>query len=482
MKATRRQLLQAGASAAALAATGRLDAALAARADRPNVVVVVIDTLRADHVFGDRAITPNIDSLARAGVRFTDVIPEAMPTVPARNSILSGRREFPFRGWRDYRGLIDQPGWSPLDSVDATFTSALRRAGYWTGYATDNPFVGFSAPYDPFRRSFDRFARTGGQLGVSEPPSSVSDRQLRRWIHPAIDDPAIRRRVRKYLANGHYVGDETQSFAARVFRDGIDMLERAPRDRPFALVLDTFQPHEPWTPPHRYIQMYDRRPYGREPSFPPYLRVSDYLPASQRAGFLARMRTLYAAELTMTDHWLGVFLDRLRALGLRDDTAIVLVGDHGIFLGEHGWTGKISTALHPELIHVPLIVCHPDRRLAGRRSRWFASTHDIGPTVLSLAGVRRPSAMEGVDLARLFRGQRLPERPFAWGGYRDSFYIRSRDWSLIGDNRPANLRLFDLRRDPGQRRDVASRHPGKVRELYGEMVRRAGGKPPYYDD
>lgn len=284
------------------------------------------------------------------------------------------------------------------------------------------------------------------------------------------------------MANGQYVHDESRSFAARVFGDGMRLLEQAPRDRPFALVVDTFQPHEPWTPPRHYVEMYDRRPYGREPSFPPYMRVAAYLPAHQRARFLARMRTLYAAELTMTDHWLGLFLDRLRSLGLRENTAIVLVGDHGIFLGEHGWTGKISTALHPELIRVPLVVVHPDRRRAGRESSYFASTHDIGPTVLSLAGVGAPRAMTGVDLSRVFRGRPLPKRPYAYGGYRDSFYIRSRSWALFGENRPGNVRLYDLRRDPGQRRNVAGRHPRKVRELYGEVVRRAGGRLPYYDD
>src|SRR5215218_7859788 len=316
---TRRQLLQAGAAASLLAATSGADTAFAAR--RPNVVLIVMDTLRADYVFSRQIHTPNIDSLARAGVTLTNVFPEAMPTVPARNSILSGKRGFPFRGWHDYRGLIDQPGWQPLDDVSETFTSALHRAGYWTGYATDNPFIGFSQPYEP----------------------------LRRWIHPAIDDPEVRQRVRKYMANGHYVHDEEASFAARVFSNGARIVENAPADHPVALVVDTFQPHEPWTPPRKYLELYARQRWSREPSFPIYGSVDGYVPRSQQRAFLRRMRALYAAELTMTDHWLGVFLDRLRKAGRFEDTAIVLVGDHGIYLGEHGWTGKISTSLHPEL-------------------------------------------------------------------------------------------------------------------------------------
>ena len=80
----------------------------------PNVLVLIVDTLRADHVYGDRARTPNMDALIKEGLSFTRAVPEAMPTVPARNSILSGRRGFPFRGWHDYRGLMDSPGWFPL--------------------------------------------------------------------------------------------------------------------------------------------------------------------------------------------------------------------------------------------------------------------------------------------------------------------------------------------------------------------------------
>src|SRR5262245_26968001 len=110
VRTTRRRFLWSGASAVAVASLGTgCDVEPAARdgpsrrarrrgrSDRPNVVLIIIDTLRADHAFGGRARTPNIDGLARAGVAFTRVHPEAMPTVPARNSILSGRRVFPFR-------------------------------------------------------------------------------------------------------------------------------------------------------------------------------------------------------------------------------------------------------------------------------------------------------------------------------------------------------------------------------------------------
>jgi arylsulfatase A-like enzyme len=159
---------------------------------------------------------------------------------------------------------------------------------------------------------------------------------------------------------------------------------------------------------------------------------------------------------------------------------IALVADHGILLGEHGWTGKISAALYPALTRVPLILVHPHRRRAGQESSWFASTHDVAPTLLSMAGVRRPHRMTGQDLSRPFRGRKLPERDYAYGGYSDSFFIRSHHWALWGLNNGRHFHLYDLRRDPGQFHNVAHLRPDVVNRMYGHVLARAGGRLPFY--
>ena len=475
---TRRRLLQQAGASAAVAA-GLPAVARAAAGDRPNVVVIIVDTLRADHAFGNRARTPNFDALARAGVSFTRFFPEAMPTVPARRSLLSGRRTFPFRRWHPYAGLLPEPGWAPLADVGGAFTSVLHRAGYWTAYATDNTSLGFSPPWAPFRRSFDRFARRGGQFGGRS--DGVSAAELRHWLPPEIDDPDNRDRILRYLANGRYSHDERNSFAARVFRDGAKLLETAQRQRPFALVVDTFEPHEPWTPPRKYVNMYGDPDYhGPEPARPYYAPASRYLHGRRGEVLLQRMRALYAAEVTMTDRWMGVFLDRLHDLGLEEETAIVLVSDHGIYLGDYGLTGKIPSRLHPALIHVPLVIVHPERRRAGTRSRYFAQSHDVGPTVLAMAGVPIPAAMDGVNLSTIFDGRRPRERPFAYGGYTNSFYIQTERFKLFGDNRGRDFHLYDPRRDHGEHRDIAGSHRGTTRGLYGRVRRKAGGSLPFY--
>ena len=408
MPRTRRQLLVAGAAAALAAPFVPLGGGAGARSS-PNVLVIVVDTLRADHVYGDRARTPNMDALIDEGLSFTRAVPEAMPTVPARNSFLSGRRGFPFRDWHDYRGLMNSPGWFPLQEPQKAWTSVLRDAGYFTGYVTDNPFLGFSYPYVPVRRTFDLFTRHGGQVGGTD--KGVSRELLGHWLHPALNSEKEADRVRRYLANGGHARNEARTFAGRVFSSGIEALERAAQRRPFALVVDTFAPHEPWTPPRRYLDMYGDPDWrGPEPGMLRYGRTENWLDEDEAPRVLKRLRALYAAEVTMTDRWLGLLLDRLHDLGLERDTVIVLVGDHGIFLGERGWTGKISIALHPELVRVPLVIVDPSRRLAGKTSHYRASTHDIGPTLLSMTGADPPREMEGVDLSRIFRGRQPPKR------------------------------------------------------------------------
>jgi arylsulfatase A-like enzyme len=476
---TRRRLLS---SAAALGASTYLgcNSRARARGDGPNVLLLIVDQLRADHALGSRARTPNIDELAAEGLTFTRVFPEAMPTVPVRNAILTGRRMFPFRDWEDQPGLIAKPGWGGVRDVDSTLSSALRRAGWWTGYVTDNPFLGFAAPYEPLRRSFDMFVRIGGQIGGRTGP--VSSRAVERWLHPAVVRADMETRVSRYIANADYARDERRSFAARVFGSAVKALDTSARRRPFFLVVDAYEPHEPWTPPRRYTREYGDPDYnGPEPAMPRYGRVENWLTPEETEPVLERLRAVYAAEVTMTDHWLGALLARLTELDLERETIVVLVSDHGVQLGERGWTGKVSVALHPELINVPLIIVDPGRRRAGQTSSYFASTHDLARTILSFADVRVPQGMAGVDLSALLRGGRPPKRSHAYGGYSNNHFVRTERWAYMSDNRFERPELFDLDADPGETRDVAFERPDVVAELREQVLANAGGELPYYE-
>jgi arylsulfatase A-like enzyme len=215
---------------------------------------------------------------------------------------------------------------------------------------------------------------------------------------------------------------------------------------------------------------------------PYYGRVDNWLAGDEAAVVLERMRALYAANVTMTDRWLGTLLDQLHELDLEDDTVVLLLSDHGILIGERGWTGKISGELHPELINVPLLIADPDGRAAGTESGFLASTHDVAPTLLSMAGIEPPPEMDGVDLSPVFRGDPLPPRPHAYGGYTDSHFARDGRWAYMADNRRERERLYDLRSDPGERRDVAARHPDVIAELRAVVRAGAGVSLPVYGD
>jgi arylsulfatase A-like enzyme len=479
----RRSFLRAaGAGAAVLGGLGALPPRAAARPlDGPNVLVLVIDSLRHDYVgaYGNEWIrTPNIDALARESLLFTRAFPEAMPTVPARRSLLMGRRVYPWHDWRPTRNLPGSPGWTGLGADTTTWLKTLRAHGYWTSYVTDNPFLGFSPEWTGFRTTVDRFLGLQGQVGELRAASTISTAEVLRWLPRGMRSERYMTGMRQHLANVGGARDERDSCAARVYGSAIRELQGAFRRRPFAMVVDCFDPHEPWTPPRRYLDLYADRGYrGSLPGNVRY-RHSDYM---ARAA-VRRLPAVYGASVTMVDAWLGRFLDRFYDLGLADDTVVVLLSDHGIVLGERGWTGKPALELHPELIQVPFLLRDPEGRAGGQATPYFASPHDVGPTVLKMAGAAVPETMNGVSLAPLLRGGRPRlTRRFCFGGYANHWYYRDDRWAFIADGNNSGRELFDLRVDPGERRSVAKEHPQVMRDIYRRVLHSAGvGRLPYF--
>jgi arylsulfatase A-like enzyme len=127
------------------------------------------------------------------------------------------------------------------------------------------------------------------------------------------------------------------------------------------------------------------------------------------------------------------------------------------------------------------VIVHPDDRAAGAVSQYFASTHDVGPTVLSMVDIKPPSWMNGTDLAVAMEGRDPPQkRDFHYGGMYNRFYIRTDDWVLIGDNQGNERTLCDLRVDPHEIENVVKANPAVSKELYDTILDAAGGPLPYY--
>ena len=185
----------------------------------------------------------------------------------------------------------------------------------------------------------------------------------------------------------------------------------------------------------------------------------------------------------MVDRWLGNFLDKMDELGLMEDTLLVVLSDHGISLGEHGFTGKVARAIYPELIDVPFFVRHPEGKGAGQTSGHYASTHDVAPTVLGALGIEPPGLMDGQDLSVLLDGKDPELRPHFTAGYNDHVWARDERYVLISRNDGLGAKLFDLESDPEQNKNVAGDHLDIARRMFeGYVLKDAGGGPlPNYD-
>jgi arylsulfatase A-like enzyme len=433
-----------------------------------NVILVIIDSLRKDHVgaYGNnQAKTPNLDAIAKDGLRFARAYPEAMPTIPARRAIHTGMRTFPFKDRPEQQRRAPVYGWLPIPEEQRTLAEILQGHGFLTILATDT-YHEFMPPMN-FQRGFGTFRGIRGQENDRlEDSSSVSEEEMEKYLQVQPDE------IRQYLANTQDRNSEEDWFAPTVFLNAMELLESASKEgRPFFLVADCYDPHEPWDPPAEYVSLYDPDGYeGLEPFNPRYGPV-DYLTDRQ----LLRMRALYSAEVSMADHWLGNFLQKAHDLGVMENTLLMVISDHGHLLGEHGYTGKLNHALYPELTDIVLMVRHPEGKRAGEVSNYFASTHDVAPTILGFLGIEPPHPMDGQNLCVLLEGRSPEPRNHFTLGY--GIYSRTRDeqYVMFCRNDGSEAKLFDVLSDPEMHHDSAATDPERVKKMFEEYVLADGG-------
>ena len=300
------------------------------RDSETNVVLVIIDSLRKDHVgaYGNTWIeTPNLDALARESLRFTQAYPESIPTICARRAIHTGLRTWPFEDWRRYKGVdVGLWGWQPIPEGQTHLAEIMKQRGYATLMVTDNLHQ-YQASMN-FQGGFDVFDFIRGQTTDGYKPPWTSDPEQ---VGQAL---GMREYFQQYFANVAYRATEEDWFAPQVFTRASEVLETASEGPPFFLVVDNYDPHAPYDPPEDYVNLYDEPYEGLEP-FSPRYGPSSYLTERQ----LRRIRALYAGEVTMVDRWLGRFLDKMEELNLFENTLLVLLSDHGVAHGEHGILG-----------------------------------------------------------------------------------------------------------------------------------------------
>lgn len=381
----------------------------------PNIVLILVDQLRRGALgcYGaPDAATPRLDALAGEGVAFTAACSSFPVCVPYRFTLMTGLRAFtrdvPCRGWR-------------LSPAERTLADEFNDAGYdtaWIGkwhlFGTDPPEPGWVPPEYRGRFGYwEGFEKINGHFetvlyrGPERRPEKYDgyqtdvlvDRAL-AWLgerskaaEPAAGDEARASRG----AKGGTRGKADRTKAARGQSDQAT-------SRPFFLVLSVEPPHPPLEAPAAYQQ----RRLAQPPVLPANFMHAGTdtgpepkMPAGQRAGAI-RNRQLYLSMVDNLDDNVGRFLDGVAALGLADNTVIVVTADHGQMDGAHALPNVVKRLPFEESIGVPLIVRDPRRsKTAGRRADEVVGSEDMFPTLLALAGIDAPAGLPGMNLAPL---------------------------------------------------------------------------------
>lgn len=399
----------------------------------PPVVLIGLDTVRADHLgcYGGPWRTPNIDRLASEGIVFEDMGSTAAWTLPSFASA--------FTGLYPYRHAAVGGKSKVLSRQAPTLAEFLTNQGYRT---TSLVAVDYLSQHFGLHRGF-------------------ADRRDFSW------------------------GDVNERGSR--YTQKLDRFLAEPPRGPWLLFTHWFEAHAPYLPPAPFDGMYYEGGDPRDPAGPGlgFLRDPERNRIEARAdqlyGWLdgitdpAWPPAQYAAGVSHVDSLVGAVVSRLEAGGLLDEVLLVLWGDHGEHLGEHDvfYTHRFP---YQEALHVPFLVRLPGAREAGRRVSTPVSPVDILPTLADLLGLEPEFPVDGTSLVPLMRGDDLPDRVLVaeHGGGEELIRAGWDDrWRLVHHEQDGTAELYDRRADPGETRDVAAQHPEQVRRLmeaiYGQV-------------
>ena len=397
-----------------------------------NLILVSIDTLRADHVgvYGySKPTTPAIDAFARDAVVFRNCFAHAPATLASHASLFTSLLP------QHHGASIALE--SQLAPSATTLTEVLAGAGYQT--ASFNGGIQLDAAYG-LDRGFDVY-------------ESVQPRSTRPQT---LTGEAVR------LASGVE--------RSRAWLDHVQP--------PFFLFLHSYEIHHPYTPRSRDLAHFRGDYTGPLPDHISMKTLRQVNTGRRRLSKadVAHVVATYDAELRSADAAFGELIEILREKRLYDDTLIVLTSDHGEEFGEHGKMGWHSHTLFDELLHVPLIIRFPGSRWAGATFDAQVRILDVAPTVLSALGLAPPPGYAGQDLLPLFGGEPATDLPLFAAIDNDA---EQRPWALRAGRWKFDFRsgrLYDLGTDPHERIDVAANHQEIVSELWREAEKQLGAR------
>lgn len=382
-----------------------------------NVVVLLIDTLRADALTTyarTRIQSPQMDRFAREATVFERCQAPANWTKPSCASVLTGLHP------PTHRALSES---AAMSSSIQMVSEMFQGAGFQTSAFIAN---GYMASEFGFNQGWHLYR--------------------------------------------NYIREQRPTEAEHVFSDALTFIEEHRTQRTFTYI-QTIDPHVPYDPPDEDLRLYDPHPYNgpvRPRSTGNLLEDFKRERVSLSGRDRAHLRALYDGEVTYHDRHFGRFLDRLRELGLDENTMIVVTSDHGEEFFEHDSVGH-GHSLHQELLHVPLVVRAPGYANPGQRLPQVCNLVDIVPTVLDAARVDIPDDVEGRSLVQELRGGPPPAINASFSSQWDTGNDRELGWAVrVGDWKlrmrgPAISYLYDLSRDPQEANDVDAQHPLALR-------------------
>lgn len=409
----------------------------------PNVVVVSIDTIRADHVGRSArgpSLTPNLDRIADDGIAFTNAFTTSPWTLPAMASFFTGLVPHRHHAGATTNGR-DPLARSALPVSVWTMTSALRQLGLRTQAIVTNPYLALAYGLGG---SFDSFQNLSIE---SELFVGSRDTTLMRLVTTAL--PAIVSTDRGGAVSDRAVG----------------WLDAHGTDAPFFLWVHYVDPHAPYSAGGRSRNKSFRGDsvLGDAPAGPEPLLTSPDV-ARLRSGEIRlnaqerdTVRALYADEIRGVDEAAGRVIQALDRLGLRDSTLVVVVGDHGEEFWEHGGVEHGHT-VYDEVLRVPLIMRWPGHLPAGRRVDSLCRITDVAPTVLDLLGAPVPPDLDGTSLVGVVQGTDHAERTLVAENMlfsEERVGIRTDAWKYVRWA-TGKSEAYDLTHDPGEQRDVAA--------------------------
>jgi arylsulfatase A-like enzyme len=435
---------------------------------RPNILLISIDTLRADHLscYGyPRLTSPALDALAADGTRYRHAYTNAGWTPPAHASMLTGL--FPSQ-----HGVVDT---RRLPDTIPTLAALLAGDGYRTAGIVNNSQVGALV-------GLDRGHETFHEVWKGHPSRNLVGRGVRY----------LRRQLREWLGVNDHGAERTNQLAKQW------LAARAAGGTPFYLFLHYIEPHNPLNAPHPFKHRFlngassavDWRTVRRAADNP-LICLSDGL--SPNEDEIAVLKALYDGEIAYIDQKIGELLEWLRGEGLYDDTLIMVTADHGEHFGEHGLYSHVWSLYEP-VLHIPLIVKFPSGYTQPALCDELVQLIDIVPTAAQLAGLRAPAveALPGRSLASR-DGERVGHEQIIaeWEG-RIPYFIQKRlkDRQATADCRrflepfcairvrqhkyllraSGAEELYDLTRDPVERHNLAAAQPAVTRALKARLL------------